>query len=176
MDTNMLLDGLNKIVKAKRIKVGVISADQVKSMLNVPSPKMYIANLQSSKFRGNHWISIYSPKLNEYEIFDSYGKSVRSFGMYFNELAKLNPLENCKTLQSLSSSVCGQYALFYSYHRLNNSSYVQIMSKFGCSQLVNDRIVDTFYNSYIKCNPICNNSNAQSCCSRKLNMYNKRFI
>lgn len=183
MDTNELLRGLNKIVGDACIRFDVISADKVKYIVNIPSPKIYISNLQPSSQKGNHWVTIYSPSVNEYEVFDSYGKSVASFGKYFNEIVKKDPIENCMTFQSLSSDVCSKYCLFYAHYRLNMCSYAQIINNFGCSKLQNDRTVAVFYDNYIACHPRCsnnhNNNNCrinQSCCSRKLNMYNKKFI
>jgi hypothetical protein len=175
MNTNELLASLKNL--KVNIHCDVISADKVKNIVNVPSPKLFICNLEPSHHVGSHWVVIYSPNMNEYEVFDSYGQATSTFGDFFKTIVSKKPLENCTILQSLSSLVCGQFCLFYAFHRLNNYSYAQILNKFGCSKLLNDRMVECFYENCLKCNELCKKySKVQKCCARKVNMYNKKFI
>lgn len=176
MNTNQILASLKTIVKPN-VNFDVISADKVKNIINVSCPKIYIVNLQPSHMAGSHWVVIHCPKLNDYEVFDSYGQSILTFGKYFNPVALMYPLENCKGLQSLSSDKCSHFCLYYAYHRMNSMSFMQIVNQFGCSKLQNDEKVRVFYENNLKCNSSCLNvKSSQSCCTRKINMYNKVFI
>jgi hypothetical protein len=97
---------------------------------------------------------------------------VCSFGPYFKKLAKLSPLQNCIPYQSMNSSVCGHFCLFFVHMRVNGYTYKQILDRFKINKKWNDLMVKRFYECNVKnkCAKLIVNKPCQSCDSRLVNI------
>lgn len=106
------------MVKNRGIFYAVIPADEVGKMMQRRGDKIIISNLDSSDKTGSHWILILD--LSDYEgrssrcveVFDSFGRSYRQFGLYIKCLNNVNIKENCIIYQPNSSVRCRSYVLF----------------------------------------------------------------
>jgi hypothetical protein len=115
----MLMNVLNYMNQQNNFfkSYGVISANEIYSVLGLPFPKVFICNTnrndQTVNDNGGHWICIYGTKNKQYEIFDSFGFSLNSYEKDISFLNTLNPVENCIRHQPFNSDKCGKYVLYY---------------------------------------------------------------
>ena len=104
---------------------------------------VYVINTDSSKGKGQHWVSVYiTPVATEY--FDSYGgdpiKEIKRWGK--RKTWVTNPVP----LQSPLSAVCGQYCIYYLLHRVRGVDMTTLLLDFGCDVDVNDQMVYDYIN------------------------------
>ena len=122
---------------------GVYAADQLPRKVT-QYPSAYIANTDPASMPGTHWVAFYFINKEKSEFFDSYGNPPDFYGKNFEQFLKNNSSHwtfNHKTLQSLTSKVCGQFCLFYLLHRCRRISNSNITSWFRKDRHWNDRIV-----------------------------------
>lgn len=108
---------IDKLMKQNRRKCqlfrGVFAADELKFIHAIPGA--YIVNCDTSKMTGSHWTCIYFNSLMQGYYFDSFGVSAYTDEhikfLYKYSKGKWN--FNKVKLQSLSSSVCGQYCCLF---------------------------------------------------------------
>ena len=87
--------------------LGVFALDQIPSSFS-QYPCAYVANTDPSSRKGQHWVAFYHESSTQLEFFDSYGLPPQTYDFPFP--SNLSSLKyNACLLQSLSSSVCGQY-------------------------------------------------------------------
>lgn len=85
------------------------------------TPKGFITNTEPSTRPGQHWVAfvIWTPR--EIEFFDSYGMTPGFYSSalqeYFDRFDRRRPL-NRKDVQSIDTAVCGQWCLYWLWHRL----------------------------------------------------------
>ena len=136
---------LERILKrtCKNDFCGVFARDQLPDLTTFPA--FIIANTDESARPGTHWIATYvSPNQGEY--FDSYGQDVhQDFVDYMNTYCT-RWTRNEKQLQSVISSFCGYYYLFYIYMRHRNALNInEICNIFTRDTSLNDAIVHKFF-------------------------------
>lgn len=113
-----------------------------------PSPNStYICNLDSSDMPGSHWVSFYVPpgQSKAIEYFDPYGlDALPHFERHFlGSSAKDFYTYNTRTIQNLSSTVCGQYALYFIWRRPTERSMDSVLKIFDSdNHLYNDILVN----------------------------------
>jgi len=173
MNTDQLLQALCYIVGNKNYHFDVIGANrlQAKYKQNIKLPLVLIINTDPDFEPGSHWVALYKCVTGQLEFFDSYGDQISSFNSsYFGFLRQLNPIENCKRIQSLHSKSCGKYCLYYLYKRIQGCAFNAIISKFGSSIRRNECIVKAFYKLIIASNisPLSKNRSLLQCCNSKL--------
>jgi hypothetical protein len=103
--------------------------------------KCYILNTQCICSYGEHWISVYYPRLGPIEIFCSFGYGPNTY--QFLNIRK-NYKYNNKQLQSLNSTTCGHYCCAFLIHRTNGFSFNQFINLFTNNTEFNDRLVQEF--------------------------------
>ena len=89
-------------------------------------PFALVFNSDPADQPGTHWLAFYEPaepQESPLEMFDSYGMSHKADA--FSHLASRIRYSDV-TYQSLDSSVCGHYCLFYLFHRTHGFSYEPI--------------------------------------------------
>ena len=111
MNTLQLKRALERNPSTRKIFCGVFAADQLPKINTFPCG--FVANTDPITEPGTHWVSFYFPSLGKAEFFDSYGHRPEHYGF------KLYDIEtwNNRKLQSSLSEVCGQYCIFYLYHK-----------------------------------------------------------
>lgn len=91
---------------------GCYPADKLPDKFTLPAG--FIVNTQTSKEKGEHWVSIYINKNRVCEYFDSYGfpPLISQHKMFIQTHSK-KMIFNKQTLQSLYSSICGHYCCLF---------------------------------------------------------------
>ena len=82
-------------------------------------------------------MSFYFPSREKAEFFDSYGHPPEHYGFKLYEIETWNN----RKLQSSWSQVCGQYCIFYLYHKSRGYSMSKIVNLFTGNTRLNDRKV-----------------------------------
>ena len=126
-------------------------------------------NFQISELPGSHWVCYYhirTPSGHYSEFFDSYGEGPE----YYDIQTPYPVLKiNHRVLQKKTSASCGQFCLFYAYHRARGCSLEQILGKLSCDLNLNERIVATAFHSYSRGHSL--EKGGQGC---KWRLYNHR--
>ena len=145
MNTSDISRALTNHTKTRAVFKGVYSSDTVPlrdRRRNTPSA--YVVNLDPSHMPGSHWVVIYCTRKSK-EYFDSYGlpptikRLKRKLGSRFKY--------NNRQLQSLYSTICGQYCLYYIWRRCCGDSMRQIISSFSTNTIANDLFVNLHMNN-----------------------------
>ena len=142
MNTVQIQRLLNKDPFAKSIFKKVCAKNQLQ---RVDYSSAYVINSQPSSKPGEHWIAVYFDKHGKGEYFDSYGlpPSVNGFTTFMERNSK-TWIYNDKTVQSLFSTTCGHYCVYFILYRCRGYSMRHIVSRFSSNLTENDRKVDLF--------------------------------
>ena len=103
-----------------------------------------MVNIDPIELPGTHWIAIYFNKQMKGEFFDSYGTHLIHYNKHFLDFMNRNAVEwehNKIQLQSAFSAVCGQYCIYFLYHRCRKRSILSIVNSFVNDKLRNDQLV-----------------------------------
>ena len=146
----MYASQLERLMRAdsfgKRQFRGVFAADRLPKRVST-YPSAYIVNTDPASKPGTHWVAFYFPNKDHGEFFDSYGQTPGFYHRGFENFLNKNSYRwtyNHTTLQSLNSSVCGQYCLWYLLHRCRGISISRTLYYFRKSKEWNDRMVEHF--------------------------------
>lgn len=131
---------------AKTIFQGVFASDQLPYRV-ADYPSAYIANVDPSELPGSHWVAMYFNEEGKAEFWDSYGQAPELYSKHFTDFLDRNSyymIRNRTVLQSLDSSVCGEYCIYYLIHRCRGFSMQTIVNRFSKKKRLNDSIVYEF--------------------------------
>ena len=124
--------------------LGVFPADQVPNSNSVGS---LIANTDVSGSPGEHWVAMYKDSSGQ-EFFDSFGRRV------FQNAFIVGPYRRNNTaLQSPNAACCGEYCLYYLYHRVRELSLRDIIKQLKQSDQHPDSIVTAFVAQHFDLSP-----------------------
>ena len=112
MNTLQIKRALERNTFTKKIFGGVFAADELPKVMNT-FPCGFVANTDPSTEPGTHWVAFYFPSREKGEFFDSYGYPPEHYGFKSYKIETWNKHK----LQSSWSNVCGQYCIFYLYHK-----------------------------------------------------------
>ena len=142
MNTVQIQCLLNKDLFAKTIFKKVCAKNQLQ---RVDYPSAYVINSHPSSKPVEHWIAVYFDKHGKEEYFDSCSlpPSVNGFTMFMERNSK-TWIYNDKTVQSLFSTMCGHYCVYFILYRCRGYSMHYIVSHFSSNLTENDRKVDLF--------------------------------
>ena len=123
----------------KPLFLGVFSSDK----LPTHPHGLFISNTDPSHLPGTHWVAIcIDGRRGEY--FDSFGRPPSStFKDYMNTYCK-HWTFNARQLQSIASSFCGQYCIYYCIMRSFNVNMCRIVNNFTKDTGFNDVLVHSF--------------------------------
>ena len=119
---------------------GVFPSDQIPLSRPKFKPVCYVANIDPARFAGSHWVALYLTPEGENEYFDSYG--LPPILPRFLKLLRFDYRYNATQLQSLKSTVCGQYCVFYVWRKSLGESLERIINYFTDERHENDLIVN----------------------------------
>ena len=123
----------------KPLFLGVYSSDR----LPTHRRGLFISNTDPSHLPGTHWIAIYNDGQHG-EYFDSFGREPTGiFKDYMNTFCK-NWTFNDRQLQSIASSFCGQYCIYYCVLRSFDINMRRIVNNFTNDTGFNDVLVHGF--------------------------------
>lgn len=124
------------------------SSDTLPTTVNY-FPTAYIVNTDPSYKSGEHWVAFYFESNSSIpEYFDSYGlpPTVLSFYDILPHIYKCLDV----ALQSLFSTVCGYYCLYYLKSRSMGQSMEEAISIFDNNRHNNDKIIVQYFNKNFK--------------------------
>ena len=143
-EINRALEG-NPITKY--IFRGVFSCDNVPDFDSFPSG--CVVNTDPASGSGSHWIALFQPEPGVMETFDSFGRDLGIYSSHFaNFLHECRLISQPAQLQSINSTVCGQYCLFFLLRRASGESYPHIVHLFTDYKKANDIMVCQYVNHY----------------------------
>ena len=95
--------------------LGVFSRDLIPLTCN-SYPSAFVANTDPSSLPGRHWVAFYHISPTHLEFFDSYDHHTEDYK--FSTSPSLSLLDyNSLHMQSIRSSDCAQYCIFFLIHR-----------------------------------------------------------
>ena len=101
-----------------------------------------MVNTDPMELLGTHWIAIYFNEQMKGEFFDSFEKHSIHYNKHFLDFMNRNAVEwehSKIQLQSAFSTVCGQYCIYFLYHRCMKTLMSSIVISF-----VNDKLRKDF--------------------------------
>ena len=151
MNTSQIYHALeNNRVTAATFQ-GVYSSDTVPQFPTFPAG--CVVNTDPQGKPGTHWVALYQEHEAVVETFDSFGKDLLSYSPHFEQLAGNHRLiSQSHQLQSDTTTVCGQYCLFFLLRRCSNETYSQIIHLFTEKKASNDIMVCQYVNHYFDLN------------------------
>jgi hypothetical protein len=123
--------------------LGVFARDRMPAR----RPLLMVINTENHNKPGEHWVVICLDRDAKGEFFDSYGRS--PVGLFRAYLEKFCGEWICNTtrVQSVISSCCGNYCIFYTYFKTHGFSMKEIMNCFIDDTAFNDLMVQRFVSS-----------------------------
>lgn len=121
---------------------GVFPADKISKL--DPLPGCCIINTDVSSKDGSHWIAAFQEQADHVETFDSFGKSFSFYKINYFDLYRV--VKQTHQLQADTSTVCGQYCLFFLLRRCSGEKYKDIVHLFTENQHSNDEMVCQYVN------------------------------
>ena len=127
--------------------VGVFASDSLPKDKEYPGA--YIVNTDPSSKPGQHWIAFFLPEPGRIEVFDSFGKDPVTYSTDFAKWIGKDHVQNSrKTLQSNSTTVCGNFCLFFILLRCYDVTFKDIASILTSNTALNDKFVHKFINKF----------------------------
>jgi hypothetical protein len=146
MNTSQLIQVMEQDRKSWKKFCGVFSSDLLPSEIS-RYPCGLIVNTDPQTEKGTHWLAMYFPSKETGEFFDSYGQRPefyhKSFEQYLNNDAD-SWTYNHRCLQSITSSTCGQFCLYFIMNRNRGKSLPRIVNSFSRNTMLNDHRVSYF--------------------------------
>jgi hypothetical protein len=121
--------------------IGIYSIDGLPDIVSDGS--VMICNTDPEHLPGRHWIALYVNERDGGEYFDSFGQEpLRPFVDYMNKRGRWTFSE--RQIQSVASSFCGQYCIYYTKLRCSGVDLSRIINTFTRDTGYNDLIVHKF--------------------------------
>jgi hypothetical protein len=119
--------------------VGVFARDQL--LIIHQRPALLVVNTDESTKRGEHWVAIYLGANNYGEYFDSFAQQPHTDIVLFLNKYCLHWTRSDRQIQSISSYLCGNYVLFFCFHRKRGLDLQKITRMFSNDTGWNDMLV-----------------------------------
>jgi hypothetical protein len=175
LSTDQLLRALDLLFRKASIQTEyvVVAADELDEALtkmrddheggDLQYPIVVIQNTDTSDQDGRHWVAwnVLSP--TDAEWFDSYGYSVYQYPNIQHPAPHI-VRENCISLQSGRSFLCGGYSLWFVYCRSLGITYKKFIDLFSSSVFRNDRKVRKFLSMIPAACLSCSHSSGSCSC------------
>ena len=149
MDENEVYTWLSTCVVTRKLFAGVIAQDEL-PQLNPKSPSFYVVNTDRAEGPGLHWTVVFITNNSCSEFFDSLARPPISYSPHFTNFLIANGpnyLMSKKRIQSSLSDACGQFCIYYAFHRCLAYTFEDILNMFSDTHLlVNDIKVQRFAN------------------------------
>lgn len=143
MDTRQIYNTLRRHPKSRLVFLDCVPADRIP--FSGMHPYTVVVNTDVASRPGHHWVAIYAPSPTTVEYFDSYGDPptdrILDYLQRFDVIRR-----NTDVLQSLMSSVCGQYCIYFILKRAAGESFDSIVHRLAL-QNSPDATVRLFYRS-----------------------------
>ena len=142
-EINYLLHSL-KYTKAHYL--GTFAADTLPNKQQLNTKSCLISNTRERMHPGEHWVAVFKPKYKKHvlEYFDSYGFLPNN---YLKKMMGKNFKYHTIGLQHPCTNVCGQYGIYFLYHRCKDVSFKNIIKQL--SEIPRSRR-DLFVHKWVK--------------------------
>lgn len=147
MDTEQIWRAISSDSMSKEYGfLGVFSPDTLPIRACITEPCTLVCNTQDSKLPGQHWVAMHKDDAGHGWYFDSYGAPPKLPEF----LALMDSCEiwdyNTKQLQSIGSTTCGQYCIFFITHCSRGYSFDAMIELLDHEDdlFVNDAMVNSF--------------------------------
>lgn len=116
---NQILAG-NK--ETKKLYIGCYPCDRLPKLLDhqQKTPFSLVANNDPASKKGTHWVAMFAQDLDTIFYFDSLGaepnRCIQVFLQQFKQVTRNN-----KIVQSISSSACGYYCIYFIYNMCSSN-------------------------------------------------------
>jgi len=147
MNTRQIQRLLRRHPKTAPIFLGAVPSD------GIPAtdifPYAVVINTEPHDDGGRHWVAVFVESRDRVEYFDSYAclpnSNIASFLLRFPHV-----LRNTERLQSLTSTVCGHYCIFFLTKRCSRRSFAQIVKSLKAERPRTDRYVATYVSHLVR--------------------------
>ena len=144
MDNLTLAEKLSKSSVTNKHFGGVFASDKIPMPPGVPVS--FVVNTDPADKPGQHWLGLYVKSPSHIYYFDSYSfPPNENLRQYLTNFSKV--IQNRTTFQSLESSVCGYYVMYFIYMASLGYSMYQIETNLK-RQRNPDRYVVRFCNKF----------------------------
>jgi hypothetical protein len=147
---------------------GVFPYDKL-PMGTVPLPCCVVANTDPENKPGKHWVGFYFDDEGHGDYFDSYGLPPNLYPKFQQFLIRNSPMSftwSGQTLQGQGSLSCGQYVVYYLFHRWLEIPPERILDAFSVTdRSMNDCLVSDWLNERYDMSTLCHVPwpNCQTC-------------
>lgn len=117
--------------------------------IHMTSPVYLISNLDPDTKPGSHWVAIYIDSNGVGEYFDTFGRKPEGYHLSFLKRNTSRWRHNNKVIQSIFSSVCGEYCLLFLYLKYRGLSLRSFVNMFNENTIQNDNLVCKMFNLFI---------------------------
>lgn len=117
--------------------------------IHVTQPFYMISNLDPDTRPGSHWIALYINNKGVGEYFDTFGRKPESYHLSFLRKNTNRWIYNHKVIQSVFSSVCGEYCLLYLYFKLRGMCMTDFIDMFTDDTFQNDIMLKQMFKTFI---------------------------
>ena len=147
--SNQIEKILHSHLETKQCFRGVFALDQVpKTFFKFPS--CFIVNTHKQNQPGEHWLAVYIDSNMKIDFFDSFGRPPEEFKLHqYLSSISIQINYNKKQIQSVSSSFCGYYCLFFILSKVRGMSMDKFVSMFSENTEKNDDIINSFLEEFI---------------------------
>ncbi len=163
MNSIQIEHALERLIKPSFANfLGVFSHDLIPPLHSITSfPARFVANTDDSNAPGEHWLAFYYENANHLEFVDSFA--------FPSDLYNINltpTISNTRRIQSYTSTVCGQYCIYFLYQRSLALSFYHIILSFHSFDFNwNDHQVAHFVKNHFSfSNAVLNNRSLLSIC------------
>ena len=126
---------------------GVLASDELGL---VRKPGAYIVNTDPSHLPGKHWITLYLSRNEPPEVFDSLARHPDEYHFLKRFFRGRSFTYNTERWQKAGTATCGQFCLFYLYHRCRGWTLLQIEHFYWNADLQkNEDMVTQFARHYL---------------------------
>lgn len=145
MNTLEIQNYLKKIHHA--LAFNVFAANRIPMII---TPPVYmISNLDPDTKPGSHWIAIFIDCNGVGEYFDTFGRKPEGYHLSFLKRNARRWCYNNKAVQSVFSTVCGEYCLLYLYFKFRGMTLTNFVQIFNKDPFSNDVILNDMFKTYI---------------------------
>lgn len=144
MDTKQILAIIGSDEKLQQLCLGVFPCDKLPSIERLPC--CFIANTDTSRQPGSHWVAFYIDHEGNVEYFDTFGRPPSS-NRFFKKYLGCEPVVwSMRQVQSSFSTTCGQHCCVFALCRSRGNTFRSVAEMYGQDLEANDKIVCDFIN------------------------------
>lgn len=176
MNTLQLTQVMEKDPKSRNKFCGVYASDTLPTTIE-HFPCGLIVNTDPQTEKGAHWLAMYFPSKERGEFFDSYGNPPDFYRENFETFLDKQSRSwkyNHRSLQSLNSSTCGQFCLYFIMNRNRGKPLSIIVNSFSKNTSINDHRVSEFTRRYLNSLGVRKQTKHQLALTRMQNRINKK--